>query len=254
MRRVALVTGGAKRLGRAICLDLATQEYTVIVHYLHRHQEALQTQESCLDNGAPSAHVLGCDLSDQSARATLMPRAIALAGRVDLLVNSASLFEYDNADSFSANALQAHLQTNYLAPVELTMALYEHAKNNPREHKAHALSLLDQKLFNLNVDYLSYTLAKQANHASIRYLAQCCAPHLRVNAVAPGLTEVSGAMSQDDFGQAHRIAALGQSSTPSDIAQAILMLDKAHAITGQTIAVDGGQHLVPRGRDVAFGE
>ena len=82
MRRVALVTGGAKRLGRAICLDLATQEYTVIVHYLHSHQEALQTQESCLNNGAPSAHVLGCDLSDQSARATLMPRAIALAGRV----------------------------------------------------------------------------------------------------------------------------------------------------------------------------
>lgn len=242
MSRVALVTGGAKRLGRAICLDLAVHGYTVVVHYLHSRQEALQTQELCLAQGATNAYVLGCDLSQKDERATLMARAIDAAGRVDLLVNSASMFEYDNADSFSADALEAHLQTNYLAPVELTMALFEHAKSNPGTHKAHALSLLDQKLFNLNVDYLSYTLAKQANHASIRYLAQCCAPHLRVNAVAPGLTEVSGAMSQEDFGQAHRIAVLGQSSTPSDIAQAIRMLDNAHAITGQTIVVDGG-HL-----------
>lgn len=253
MKRVALVTGGAKRLGRAICVDLAAHGYTVVVHYLHSHQEALQTRELCLAQGV-QAYLLKCDLAQKGERATLMARAIQLAGRVDLLVNSASLFEYDNVDSFSVDALEAHLQTNYLAPVELTMALFEHAKANPSPQMAHAISLLDQKLFNLNVDYMSYTLAKQANHASIRYLAQCCAPHLRVNAVAPGLTEISGAMSPSDFGQAHRIAALGKSSTPSDIAQAILMLDGAHAITGQTIVVDGGQHLVPRGRDVAFGE
>lgn len=252
MTKTALVTGAAKRLGKAIALELAEKGYCIIVHYNNSVEDALATRDACLMAGAPQAFVLPCDLSDKTARGALMGHAVALAGDIDLLVNSASLFEYDNAATYTPESLERHLQTNFLAPVELTMALYAHAQEGQRQ--AHTISLLDQKVFNLNTDYLSYTLAKLACHASIRLLAQSCAPHLRVNAIAPGLTDLSGAMTMGDFEQAHRIAALGASSTSRDIADAVLMLDSARAITGQTIAVDGGQHLVPRGRDVAFGE
>jgi NAD(P)-dependent dehydrogenase (short-subunit alcohol dehydrogenase family) len=116
----------------------------------------------------------------------------------------------------------------------------------------HVVTLLDQKLENLNIDYLSYTLAKLGSGASIRYLAQCCAPYLRVNSISPGVTLLSGDMTPAEIERSQKIAALGHSSTPQDIAMAVLMLDDALAVTGQTLLVDGGQHLVPRQRDVAF--
>ena len=101
---------------------------------------------------------------------------------------------------------------------------------------------------------MTYTLAKLASHSSIRYLAQCCAPTLRVNAIAPGVTLPSSDMDEAGFSRAHRIAVTGASSTAQDIAQAVWMLESSPAITGQTLTVDGGQHLVPRARDVAFRE
>lgn len=254
MNKVALVTGGAKRVGKAICLELARKGYDVIVHYGTSQEDAMATREACLRSGARRAFIIPCDLADKAARNDLIPNAVHMAGPIDLLVNSASMFEYDEAKTYTPQALDQHIQTNFLAPVDLTMGLYFATRANETIQQAHVVSLLDQKLFNLNTDYMTYTQAKLANHASIRYLAQCCAPCLRVNAVAPGLTDVSGSMSAQDFAQAHTIAALGRSSTAHDIAQAILMLDSATAITGQTIVVDGGQHLVPRSRDVAFGD
>lgn len=251
MTRIALVTGGAKRIGRAICLQLAAQGYGLVVHYLTSRQDAEQTCADCLSAGAAFAKTVCGDLSDAHFRAGLIPQVLATVGRIDLLVNSASLFDYDDVSSFTPERFAAHLQSNYLAPVELTLALHKQAQAAAAQ--AHVVTLLDQKVFNLNTDYTSYTLAKLASHASIRYLAQCCAPALRVNAVAPGVTLVSGDMSPDDFNKAHGIAALGRSSTPEDIAASVVFLDTVGAITGQTLAVDGGQHLVPRARDVAFG-
>jgi NAD(P)-dependent dehydrogenase (short-subunit alcohol dehydrogenase family) len=174
-----------------------------------------------------------------------------------LIVNNASLFAYDQAASFTPANFEQHLQTNFIAPVELTMALHRHhsQRQSPAGQvmeRGHVVTLLDQKLENLNTDYLSYTLAKLGSGASIRYLAQCCAPLLRVNAISPGVSLVSGDMTPAEFESAQKIAALGQSSTPQDIAMAVLMLDQAVAVTGQTLLVDGGQHLVPRERDVAF--
>jgi len=177
---------------------------------------------------------------------------LRLTGDLHLLVNNASLFEYDNAHSFAPERFEQHLQTNLIAPVELTMALHRHHSQQGGKRSGHVVTLLDQKLENLNVDYLSYTLAKLSSGASIRYLAQCCAPYLRVNAIGPGVTLVSGDMTPDEFERSQKIAALGKSSTPQDIAMAVLMLDEAVAVTGQTLLVDGGQHLVPRQRDVAF--
>ncbi|MDO9165559.1 MAG: SDR family oxidoreductase [Rhodoferax sp.] len=251
MTRIALVTGGAKRIGRAICLQLAARGYGLAIHYLTSRQEAEQTRADCLGAGAAFVDMVCGDLSDPHFRAGLIQQVTAAVGRIDLLVNSASLFEYDEASSFTPERFAAHLQSNYLAPVELTMALHRQALEAAGQ--AHVVTLLDQKVFNLNTDYVSYTLAKLASHASIRYLAQCCAPALRVNAIAPGVTLVSGDMSATDFDKAHGVAALGRSSTPEDIAASVFFLDASDAITGQTLAVDGGQHLVPRGRDVAFG-
>lgn len=250
--RTALVTGGAKRIGRAICLQLAAHGYGLVIHYFTSQQDARQTQIDCLSAGAAFAEVVCGDLSDAVFRAGLIQQVTTSVGRIDLLVNSASLFEYDDVGSFTPQRFAAHLQSNYLAPVELTLALQRQTQEAAAQ--AHVVTLLDQKIFNLNTDYTSYTLAKLASHASIRYLAQCCAPALRVNAIAPGVTLVSGDMSATDFDKAHGIAALGRSSTPEDIAAAVLFLDTSGAITGQTLAVDGGQHLVPRGRDVAFGD
>lgn len=249
--RIALVTGGAKRMGRAICLQLAAQGYGLVIHYWKSQEEANQTRADCLSAGAAFAETVCGDLSNSLFRAGLIKQVTNKVGRIDLLVNSASLFEYDDASSFRSERFAAHLQSNYLAPVELTMALHQQMLASASQ--AHVVTLLDQKVFNLNTDYMSYTLAKLASHAAIRYLAQCCAPVLRVNAIAPGVTLVSGDMSATDFVKAHEIAALGRSSTPDDIAASVLFLDASCAITGQTLAVDGGQHLVPRGRDVAFG-
>lgn len=251
--KVALVTGGSKRIGRAILLRLATEGYTCLVHYHQSAAEAEQTRQDCLSAGAPQAHTLACDLSDETARRSLIARTLDQTGRIDLLVNSASLFEYDTAKTFTTDLFTSHLQTNYLAPVELTMGLHA-ALSDGTGPQAHVVTLLDQKLFNLNTDYMSYTLAKLASHSSIRYLAQCCAPRLRVNAIAPGVTLPSPEMDAAAFSRAHGIAATGASSTAQDIAQAVWLLESSPAITGQTLTVDGGQHLVPRARDVAFGD
>lgn len=246
------MTGGAKRVGKAICEHLASEGYSVLVHYRNSRYEAVATRDACIALGASVAEVIHCDLSDPQQRSTLIARAVDSVGCVDLLVNSASMFEYDTADSFGACVWDAHLQSNYIAPVELTMELYRWRATFGGTDKAHVVTVLDQKILNLNTDYMSYTLSKLASQSSIRYLAQCCATHLRVNAVAPGVTMISGDMNEQDFKQAHGIAALGSSNTPEDIARTIVMLDQLQAVTGQTIAVDGGQHLVPRARDVAF--
>jgi NAD(P)-dependent dehydrogenase (short-subunit alcohol dehydrogenase family) len=252
MSRVALVTGGAQRLGREICLALAARGDTVVVHYRGSEQEAARTRDDCLAAGAAAAFTVQADLAAPHERATLLDAVLRLTGDLHLLVNNASLFEYDNAHTFEPACFEQHLQTNLIAPVELTMALYRHHRLRQSPRPGHVITLLDQKLENLNTDYLSYTLAKLGSGASIRCLAQCCAPFLRVNAVSPGVTMLSGDMSAADFERSQKIAALGQSSTPQDIAMAVLMLDQAGAVTGQTLLVDGGQHLVPRGRDVAF--
>jgi FolB domain-containing protein len=241
--KIVLVTGGARRIGRAICLQLASHGYRVIIHYRSSKEEAKNTRQACLAAGASMAEILHGDLSDLEARSQLLSQAIDLTGEIDLLVNSASMFEYDTAQTFDSRFFNNHLQTNFLAPVELTMSL--HQLLTSKNKKAHVVTLLDQKVFNLNTDYASYTLAKLASQSSIRYLAQCCAPTLRVNAIAPGVSATSGSMTEGDFLKAQKIAALGASSTPEDIASAVYLLDNSPAITGQTLVVDGGQHLLP---------
>ena len=246
-RKVALVTGAGKRLGRAIALALAERGWDIVVHYRHSEDEADMT---ALDIEALGrrALLLQCDLSDEAAVRTLLQRTSAF-GPVTCVVNNAALFEQDDASDFTVARLDAHMHTNLAAPVLLAQAL--HAMT-PEGAQAVVINLLDQKLHNLNPDFLSYTLSKAALQAATTMLAQALAPKVRVVGVSPGITLPSGEQTAAAFEQAHKVTPLGRSSTADDIAAAVCYLAEAGAVTGTTLVVDGGQHLLPLPRDVMF--
>lgn len=247
-QKAALVTGAAKRLGREIALALAHDGWDIAVHYGRSLAEANATVDAIAGMGR-RAVALPCDLADEAAVRTLLPRAVAALGRVQCVVNCAALFEYDCAANFSVPSLDAHMQVNVAAPILLAQAL--HAATGEGEQTV-VINLLDQKLFNPNPDYLSYTLSKAALHHATTLLAQALAPKVRVVGVAPGITLVSGQQSAEEFAKAHTVTPLGRSSTAADIAGAVCYAAQARAMTGATLLVDGGQHLIPLQRDVMF--
>ncbi|WP_426101616.1 SDR family oxidoreductase [Massilia sp. TSP1-1-2] len=246
--RVALVTGAGKRIGRAIALGLAKAGWDVAVHYRASHEDARATAAGVEALGRRAA-LVQCDLSDETAVRALLGRASAALGPVLCVVNNASQFEYDSAADFSPALLAAHMQANVSAPILLAQAL--HAAT-PSGGQAVVINLLDQKLYNMNPDFLSYTLSKAALHTATTMLAQALAPTVRVVGVAPGLTLVSGEQTEGGFDKAHQATPLGQSSNPQDIVDAVCYLAGARAVTGTTLLVDGGQHLMPLPRDVMF--
>lgn len=247
-RRAALVTGAAKRIGRQIALDLAAEGWDLAVHY-HRSQEEAESLVRELRANGVRAMAIGCDLGDPQAVQRLVPECQHRLGTLSLLVNNAAMFEYDDIDSLSAEGWARHEAVNLRAPVLLARAF---AKQVPKEATGCVINLLDQKIFNLNPDYFSYTVSKLALEGATRLLALALAPRVRVCGIAPGITLHSGRQSEHNFERAHRMAPLGQSSRPSDISQAVRYLTAASAVTGTTLVVDGGQHLWPLKRDVQF--
>lgn len=247
-RKVALVTGAAKRLGRVIALELARDGWDVAVHYRESEAEAQATMNEIIALGR-AAVALKCDLSDAADTRRLLHRAIDQLGPVGCVVNSASLFEYDDALTFGHDQLDAHMRCNLAAPLLLAQSL--HAAT-PDGEQAVVINLLDQKLYNLNPDFLSYTLSKSALQTATTLLATALAPKLRVVGLAPGLTMISGDQTAEGFEKAHQQTVLGKSSTPEQIAEAACYLASARGVTGTTLLVDGGQHLTPMTRDVMF--
>jgi NAD(P)-dependent dehydrogenase (short-subunit alcohol dehydrogenase family) len=248
VQRCALVTGAGRRLGRAIALGLAHAGWDIAVHYRRSDADARATAQAIEALGRRAVLLQG-DLADSDCAAALAGRAAAALGALHCVVNNASLFEFDSAAAFSPQLLAAHMQANVAAPLLLAQAL--HALT-PDGRQAVVVNLLDQKLYNLNPDYLSYTLSKAALHTATTMLAQALGPKLRVVGVAPGLTMVSGDQGEESFAKAHTATPLGRSSTPEDIAAAVVYAAGAAAVTGTTLLVDGGQHLVPLTRDVMF--
>jgi len=257
-KKAVLVTGAAKRLGREIALQFARQGWDVAVHYGRSEQEAKETVREIEMMGF-KAQAYQADLADEPAIKKLFTAVSQHFPNLHCLVNSASIFEYDRANSntpLTTKSLQDHMQVNLTAPILLSQLMFEFKKNNPNkigsEHSPSVIQLLDQKLINLNPDYLSYTLSKAALATSVEVLALDFAPHLRVIGLAPGISLPSGDQTNDGFTKAHQMTPLGKSSTPEDIAQAAVFLAQANAITGTTLYVDGGQHLLPSSRDVMF--
>src|SRR5450830_1853815 len=226
--KTALVTGAGRRIGRAIALKLAAEGWDIALHYRHSSLDAAQTAADIRDLGR-RAVLLDADLADEAAVRALLPRAIDALGPVSCVVNNASLFDYDSPADFSPALLATHMQANVAAPLLLAQAL--HAAT-PAGSQAVVINLLDQKLANLNPDYLSYTLSKAALQAAT--------------------TMLSGPQSEAGFTAAHQATPLGRSSEPDDIAAAVCYLAGARAVTGAILLVDGGQHLLPLPRDVMF--
>jgi NAD(P)-dependent dehydrogenase (short-subunit alcohol dehydrogenase family) len=248
-RKSALVTGAGKRIGRTIALALARQGWDVVVHYHRSRDEALATVEDIRALGV-QAVALPCNLSDEQAVKALVSQAEkALGGVMRCVVNNASLFQQDGPADMTLDSFDAHMHANVAAPIWLAQALHAVI---PDGEQGVVINLLDQKLFNLNPDFLSYTLSKAALHTATTMLAQSLAPKLRVAGVAPGITLVSGEQSEEGFARAHTKTPLGRSSTPEDVAATVCFIASNPAITGTTILVDGGQHLIPLQRDVMF--
>ncbi|MGE0330359.1 MAG: SDR family oxidoreductase [Ramlibacter sp.] len=247
--RTVLVTGAAKRLGREIALTLAAGGWRVAVHYRGSQAEAQATAAACATL-TPGAATFQADLGDEAAVRALLPAVAAQMGGVDAVVNSASLFEHDTAGSFSFAALDAHLRTNTGAAVLLTQTLHAHVKE--RNATGAVVNLLDQKLWNPNPDFFSYTLSKAALEAANTLMAQAFAPALRVVGVAPGLTLTSHMLSDEKFEALHKLSPLGRSSTAADVAATVKFALENNSITGTTLLVDGGQHLMKFDRDFSL--
>jgi len=247
--RTVLVTGAAKRLGREIALALAADGWRVAVHYRGSRAEAQETAEAC-DALTAGAAAFAADLADEAATRALVPQVLARMDTLDAVVNNASLFEHDTAATFGYAALQAHLAANTGAPVLLAQALHGHAA--ARGAQGVVVNLLDQKLWNPNPDFFSYTLSKAALEAANTLLAQALAPQLRVVGVAPGLTLTSAMLSDEKFAQLHALSPLKRSSTAADVAATVKFALDNGSITGTTLLVDGGQHLMKFDRDFSL--
>ncbi|SIO64898.1 SDR family oxidoreductase [Paraburkholderia phenazinium] len=252
--RVVLITGAARRIGRALALGFASRGWDVAVHYGKSKAEADEVVAEITALGR-RAVALQADLAVEAEVARLVPDCTAALGRPVCIVNNASQFDEDTAQNVGYEALLSHMAANVGAPLVLARMLYEvtpDAARSDETQRAVVINVLDQKLYNMNPDYLSYTLSKAALQTATVALAQALAPKLRVVGLAPGLTLQSGDQTPEGFAAAHRVTPLGRASRPEDIVAAALYLAEAAGVTGTTLVVDGGQHLVPSPRDVMF--
>jgi NAD(P)-dependent dehydrogenase (short-subunit alcohol dehydrogenase family) len=252
--RIVLITGAARRIGRALALGFATRGWDVAVHYGKSKPEAEEVVAEIAALGR-RAVALQADLAVEAEVARLVPDCTAALGRPVCIVNNASQFDEDTAQNVSYAPLLSHMAANLGAPLVLARMLYEvtpEAARSDETQRAVVVNVLDQKLYNMNPDYLSYTLSKAALQTATVALAQALAPKLRVVGLAPGLTLQSGDQTPEGFEAAHRVTPLGRASRPEDIVAAALYLAEAAGVTGTTLVVDGGQHLVPSPRDVMY--
>lgn len=253
-RRV-LVTGAARRLGREIALGMARAGWDVAVHYGSSAEQAARTVADIEALGR-RAVALPADLDDEAAVEALFDAACARLGPLDAVVNNASRFEPDRPETASYAMLARHVGPNLGAPLVLARRLHAlraaAAPDAPAAAPAVVVNLLDQKLENPNPDFLAYTLSKAALASATTLLAMAFAPQLRVVAVSPGITLLSGDQTPESFERAHRMTPLGRSSTPADVVDAVVFLASAPAITGINLTVDGGQHLQALPRDVMY--
>lgn len=245
----ALITGAARRLGRAMALDLAASGWDVAIHYNGSQAAAEATAADARALGA-AAITLQADLLAEADTSTLVGRAAAgLGGPLSLLINNASLFEADLIDTGTRQSWDRALESNLRAPVRLTQ---DFAAQAPRARidaagepvaQACVINLIDQRVMKPTPHFMSYTLAKSGLHMFTKTAAQALGPHVRVNGIGPGPTIVAERQSESHFARQRRACVLGRGSDPEDIVAAMRFILSCKAFTGQMLAIDGGQHL-----------
>ena len=246
MRGTALVTGAARRIGRALALTAAEAGYDVAVHHRSGAEDAEALCRGIRALGR-KAEPLYAELTDGAQCAALVGRAAAALGPVTLLVNNASVFQDDRIGSLTRASWEAHIETNLYAPVVLSQAF---AAALPADAEGLILNLLDQRVMKPNPQFFSYGLSRAALWAATTMLAQALAPRIRVNAIGPGPTLPSIHQTEAVFAAEAENVPMHRRSSPEDIAAAARYLIDARQVTGQFIAVDGGQHLAWRTPDV----
>jgi NAD(P)-dependent dehydrogenase (short-subunit alcohol dehydrogenase family) len=248
--KTVLVTGAAKRLGRAIALDLADAGWDVALHYNSSEAEARSAADA-VRKASRRAALLKADLADEAGTAALVARAAAELGPVTALVNSASLFENDDWQSATRKTWDAHMAVNLRAPFVLAQAF---AKALPEGLSGSVINVIDQRVLKPTPQFLTYSLSKAGLHWLTTTLAQALAPQVRVNAVGPGPVLRNERQSETDFRRQRDATILGSGAEPEDVCAAVRYLLAAPAVTGQMIAVDGGQHLIWQTPDVSVRE
>ncbi|WP_241095101.1 SDR family oxidoreductase [Marinicauda algicola] len=243
----ALVTGAARRMGRAFITALAEDGYVPIVHYNTSSQEADALVSEFRKDGI-EAVAIGADLADPGAAQGLIGQAREKAGPLRVLVNSASIFEDDSSQTLTADSFRRHMDVNTLAPALLSREFAKQA-----EAGSMIFNVLDYKLFNINADFFSYTLSKAALEAMTQMHAREFAPTVRVNAVAPGLTLPSPYHSREEFERLHDDNPLKRGPTLEDMVRTLRYFLATPSVSGQILAVDGGQHFDPRLTRDVFG-
>ncbi len=237
--RAALVTGAAKRLGRAMAEDLGALGFAVAVHYNSSSKEAAETVKAIKARGG-KAVALKADLAKEAEVKTLVARAAKALGPLGVLVNNASTFERDGALDVTRKSWDFHIEPNLRAPFVLAQ---DFARQLPKQAEGVIVNLLDERVWSLTPHFVTYTLSKYGLWGLTQTLALALAPRIRVNGIGPGPTLPSPRQTQAQFLRQFESMPLGRGATPEDVCGALRYILGAKAVTGQMIALDGGQHM-----------
>jgi NAD(P)-dependent dehydrogenase (short-subunit alcohol dehydrogenase family) len=249
MTAAALVTGAGRRVGRALALALASAGFDVAVHHRSSADEAEEVVAQIMAMGR-NAVAVAADLAQPRETADLVARAASAIGPLTLLVNNASLFQADRFGALDLALWDNHFETNLRAPILLAQSFAAQIPPALEDGVAMILNILDQRVLHPNPQFFSYTLSKTALFTATRTMAQALAPRIRVNAVGPGPTLASIHQDASAFAAEAQATPLARPVSPQDICAAAIYLLGARSVTGQTIAVDAGQHLAWRTPDI----
>ena len=253
----ALVTGGAKRLGKEMAIFLAKRGFEVVIHYHSSENSADELVKYIKSKLGKNCVALRADLINEKEVQTLISRANEnLGGPISCLINNASIFEYDNIWTADRDSWDRHIESNLRAPLVLTQSFANQVPSINNDDNGEPVSqgliinLIDQRVKKLTPEFTSYTIAKMGLWALTQTSAQALAPNIRVNAIGPGPTLKGARQSEEHFENQRKNTVLGRGSDPSEIVAAVGYLLDAKSVTGQLICVDGGQHLAWQTPDV----